>query len=379
MKIVNLRRWAMAAGVLCAMAGTVPALAQASVQTVQFTQRDKGELKIGDAPPKIEVEKWIKGKAVNSFEADKVYVVEFWATWCPPCRKSIPHLTEMAKEYKDKVTFIGVSIWEESHPIESRKYLERVETFVKDMGDKMDYTVAFGGEGAAMATTWMEAANQNGIPAAFIVQNKKVVWIGNPLMGLDKALEQVVAGKYDMKDAVEKAAKGKAKEKRMRDLQKAYTDAMESGDDAAALKALNQVAEVDTAMDKSTSMERLKLMFATKDADGAYRFAKEKTEGVFKDDAMMLNAFAWNLLDSDWVTKHDYDFTLKVAKRADEVSNHKDAAIIDTLARAYYEKKDYAKAVELEQKALDTASDEQEDMKDEMRAALKKYKQAAGK
>jgi len=40
----------------------------------------------------------------------KVVLVEFWATWCPPCRTSIPHLTEVQKKFKDKgVVVLGIS------------------------------------------------------------------------------------------------------------------------------------------------------------------------------------------------------------------------------------------------------------------------------
>src|SRR5262245_9646167 len=72
-----------------------------------------GSLTVGDKPPALEVSAWVKGDAVKSFESGKVYVVEFWATWCPPCRKSIPHLTELQAKYKEKgVTIVGVSVWE---------------------------------------------------------------------------------------------------------------------------------------------------------------------------------------------------------------------------------------------------------------------------
>ena len=65
-------------------------------------QPEEIRLQIGDAAPELKVEKWVKGDPVTTFEKGKVYVVEFWATWCPPCIKSIPHLTELQKQYKEK-------------------------------------------------------------------------------------------------------------------------------------------------------------------------------------------------------------------------------------------------------------------------------------
>src|SRR5262245_37552422 len=49
---------------------------------------DEPTLKVGDKAPKLQTGKWIQGDPVKEFEKDKAYIVEFWATWCGPCRVS---------------------------------------------------------------------------------------------------------------------------------------------------------------------------------------------------------------------------------------------------------------------------------------------------
>ena len=77
----------------------------------------------------------MQGEPVKDFQKGKAYIVEFWATWCPPCRESIPHLNEIYKKFKDKgLVVIGQNCWEGDD--------SGVAAFVKKMGDKMTYRVA---------------------------------------------------------------------------------------------------------------------------------------------------------------------------------------------------------------------------------------------
>jgi thiol-disulfide isomerase/thioredoxin len=135
-----------------------------------------------DSAPALKVSEWIKGEPVKLEEGKdkKVHVVEFWATWCPPCRESIPHLTELQKKYKDSVTIIGIT--DEEAPL--------VKEFVKKMGDKMDYRVALD-KNQETAKAFDKIAEMPGIPTAYVINKEnKVVWAGHPL---DEEFEKVLA------------------------------------------------------------------------------------------------------------------------------------------------------------------------------------------
>jgi thiol-disulfide isomerase/thioredoxin len=169
------------------------------------------KLGIGDRAPELKTSKWFKGEPVSRLEKGKIYVIEFWATWCGPCKKSIPHLTEMAHKYKDNVTFIGVDGSEKASSQEEKENL--VSDFVKEWGGKMDYNVALDTDDKYMSLNWMKASGQNGIPCAFIVNKElKVVWIGHPLH-MENELAKVVEGKYDINDEIKKRTSEEDKNK----------------------------------------------------------------------------------------------------------------------------------------------------------------------
>jgi thiol-disulfide isomerase/thioredoxin len=147
---------------------------------------------IGDPAPAAFVERWIKGPPTRIGPGTNIFVVEFWATWCPPCRKSIPHLTELQKKYAGQgVVIVGFS----------KEKVDTVQPFVAAQGAAMDYGVVVDSSGRTF-NNWMTAFGESAIPRAFVVgTNGTVLWYGHPTGDLDRTLEQIIEGTYKLERA----------------------------------------------------------------------------------------------------------------------------------------------------------------------------------
>jgi len=390
-------------------------------------------LAIGDAAPELKVSKWVKNEPVSGLDSNKTYVVEFWATWCGPCRASIPHLTEMAHKFT-AVTFIGVDVWEQGSDKDAT-----VAKFVKQMGDKMDYHVAMDTEDTFMADHWMKAAGQNGIPTAFLVQAGKVVWIGHPLGGLEKSLEEVAAGKFNVEKAkqrsdaqkkveafFQKAMKGGdeaellkegkelealdqaiggimpgekfdtqevLKQVKFQAAMQAYQKAIFAGADAMEIAPLEAAARAvaPKEMDFDAIKKRLQQYKETQQATALFKqytaavgengdpdkaAALGKQLGELKSlDPQVLNEFAWAILTDENIKQRDLPLATKLAKTAVAASAKKNAAVLDTYARALFDSGKIADAVEIQKQAV--AACEDDDTKSDLAATLNKYEAAA--
>lgn len=118
----------------------------------------------GEQAPKLEVESWVTPNAPDANEiSQKPYLLEFWATWCPPCMENIPHMIELTEKYGDKINIIAVSVDNSSKPV--KKVIEN-----KDI----NYHVA-------MDSGLSDKYGVSGIPAGFVISKEgKIIWSGHP-------------------------------------------------------------------------------------------------------------------------------------------------------------------------------------------------------
>jgi thiol-disulfide isomerase/thioredoxin len=142
-------------------------------------------LGIGKTAPEV-VSHDLDDKDVNlSALKGKVVVLDFWATWCPPCRASIPHSRELVEKMKDK-PFVFVSISSDAEKKTLTDFLEK---------EKMPWTHWWEGvKENSVGNTW----NITGIPTVYVIDAKGVIrfkQVGfNPAEAdkLDKEVEKLL-------------------------------------------------------------------------------------------------------------------------------------------------------------------------------------------
>lgn len=316
------------------------------------------KLSVGDKAPPLSIEKWVKGEPITGFEKGRVYVIEFWATWCGPCIMQMPHLTSLQKEHKkDGVTIIGVS-----RKDRNGNTLELVEEMVKEKGDGMGYTVAWD-KGSETFNAYMAAAGQQGIPCSFVVDgNGTIAYIGHP-MWLDYPLEGLIKGDWDAASGKEKIAKAQER------LMAIYQEV--DADPEGAIKKIEAFEKEYPSVAPMVADMKYVLMVQTENPAAGETGRKIVEKAVKDKDAAKLNQIAWQIVDPEGqIKKRDLDLAMLAATKGVELTNEKDAAVLDTLARVHFWKGDIDKAIEWQKKAIARAEG---GMKDQLEGVLKEY------
>ena len=310
-------------------------------------------LKVGSAAPAITVE-WLQGNVTDISDSSKTYVVEFWATWCGPCMRSIPHLNEMHQKMKSKgLVIMGIS----DEPAGT------VRPFLNKKGASMSYPVGVDKDNETKKA-WMEAAKQNGIPCAFVVKDSKIAWIGNPLdPNFDKVVIGTMTGRYNP-----------VLTKKAEPILKAAKDAVRIKNFQDAYKHYDSLLEIDPKFFGDVAVLKYKTMLVdAKDPEGAAKWGSKITVQSMTD-ATTLRELTETILNDSAIENRDYKLALTSARVLD--ANHPSAAAKALVAEVYARRGDFAKASEEQYEAWMKADPAE---KADFKRLLDSYKKSSAK
>lgn len=326
-------------------------------------EKPEPTLKVGDPAPALKVDKWLQGNAIKDFAPGKVYVVEFWATWCGPCIVMMPHMAQMQVEYRDQgVTFIGFSAKDPNNSA------EKVAAFVEKRGPKLGYTFAYGDDKETY-DAWMKAAGQGGIPCSYVVDQKgKIAFIGHP-MYLDVVLPKVVAGTWSEADV-----------KRMKDVENDVNDVFKAigGRDVDADAGRKALSEFETKYPALAHIPyfvgpKIGLLLKAKKFDEAKKMVAEVMAVAMKvDDPTALRSVSAALRAKEVADNKEFvELSMKAALAGLKMAGDKDLGSLLNVADAYLAAGDKAKAREFGAKAVEAADNPR--TKQAIEKLVKKY------
>lgn len=312
---------------------------------------------IGDVPPPLVISDWLNGEPVdwNKDLGKKVYMVEFWATWCPPCKMSIPRLTDFQKKYKKDLRIIGVTA------IDDRGNTRRaIKRFVKQQGSKMAYTVAID----KGMTTWERYMEEPaGIPHAFLVgRSGKVVWQGSPLEpSLDQVIPEVIAGTFDVAKAKVAAEVDK--------LMQSMNFAMQMGQWSMVWDMSVGILKLDPANEMAMA-NLLGMYLEGLGKEESLRSWARSHITHHRKDATVMQRLAMVLCSNPDITRRTPALALAAGKAAYEAGKGRGPLAIAAFARAVYQVGELDRAIQLQEEAVAAADRE---MRRELERALDYY------
>ena len=324
----------------------------------------RGDVAVGDPAPPLKIKEWVRGKPVDlSKDASaKLHLVEFWATWCPPCKASVPLLTDYQKKFEKDLVIVGVT-----DPDPYRNSPSDIKQFVKQQGTNMSYTVAMDDKGQTIES-YMDTSEGVGIPHAFLVgKDGRVVWQGSPLdPAMGDVIRDVIAGRYDVTSARKAAEVERELEKRFRAIEMAF----QMGQMDVVWDGVIDMFKVDAS--NEVAIRLLTEIYVNEEGFGdKYRGWVRDYIDEHRGNAAAMGNLALALLGIADLSLRLPELALEAARAAYERSEKSQRIWIEVFARSLYQIGALDRAIAAQEEAVVKASDAE---RDDARRILDYYK-----
>ena len=151
----------------------LPGLSAKAQETEDFDAQYAADLlKAGEKAPDFTIgDLDRKDVTFSSITKGKYVVLDFWASWCPDCRKDMPKMKELYEKYGSDVVFVGVSLDTDA---------EKWTKYVSD--NALDWTQLSELKKWKKETTVPELYNVNWIPSTYVIDKKGKVVLGTVMI-----------------------------------------------------------------------------------------------------------------------------------------------------------------------------------------------------
>ncbi len=265
-------------------------------------------LQVGDKAPPLNGFTWIKGDPVAIGGVPTI--VEFWATWCGPCRETIPHLTALQAKHGAGLRIIGVSPESEGE----------VRPYVQKQGAAMGYRVAVAEEKSFRA--YFQGVP--GPPYLFLIDKDGLVAWRGLAMDVDRPLKLLLAGKLDV-----------AKEAKLSPLMDELTltvndpRADPAGIDAQVMDITERMVAIDPLNERAVLLRMISALKLQRPDVVRAAIAAVPLDLV---DAELASNIAWNRINDPDPSYRNIDLIYPLACRAVELGAT-NPSYLDTYAR----------------------------------------------
>ncbi|WP_309493936.1 TlpA disulfide reductase family protein [Bradyrhizobium arachidis] len=189
------------------------------------------------------MDNWLRGQPLTSFQPGKVYIVEFWATWCAPCVAALSDLVQLQEKYRDSgVEVLGIAAGERAQTAEKAR--SKVDAWLTEKLPNLNYRIGLDYT-REMDELWMDSSFSIGIPTSFVVdRDGHIAFIGSPTQ-LEEVLPKILTGSWRISDEAKAAdAERIAKGERTMPIFAKLTPAMKAQDWAKALSVVEEAVAV---------------------------------------------------------------------------------------------------------------------------------------